>query len=278
MISAAFFEKDVEKLVQMAIDAVPNEGPFAEGLRDVVKWHKENDNWRDTRKKIHDKYYRYKKGSYEAPVSVVSSLNNGLCGIMAILYGEGDFMKTVGIAVSAGYDCDNQAATCAGLIGVIQGTKCLPAEMVEEFNDQYVCFTRDEVQIATPLSEIEARIAAIAKKAILENGGRVEVRRNEAASVKDKTITFTYGGVDHAMQFDYEEASISGGNFHEDMFVEYIQEGDRVRWEIWDEDDSIIKLEGFYNGKTIESVKEIFVDIFDEDVYGEITYIINSDF
>jgi len=38
MISAAFFEKDVEKLVQMAMEAVPDEGPFAEGMRDVVKW------------------------------------------------------------------------------------------------------------------------------------------------------------------------------------------------------------------------------------------------
>jgi ADP-ribosylglycohydrolase len=279
MISAAFFEKDVEKLVQMAMDAVPDEGPFAEGLRDVVKWHKENDNWRDTRKKIHDKYYRYKKGSYEAPVSVVSSLNNGLCGIMAILYGEGDFMKTVGIAVSAGYDCDNQAATCAGLIGVIQGTKCLPAALVESFNDQYVCFTRDEVQIATPLSEIEERIAAIAKKAILENGGRVEIRRNEAPSVIDKTISFTYGGVDHGIQFfGHQEASISGGTFNEDMYVEYIQEGDRVRWEIWDDDDHVASFEGFYDGDKLVSVKEIFVDIFDKDVYGEITYIINSDF
>ncbi|MHC5075317.1 MAG: ADP-ribosylglycohydrolase family protein, partial [Planctomycetota bacterium] len=36
MISAAFFEKDIEKLVDMAIEAVPNEGPFAEGMRDVV--------------------------------------------------------------------------------------------------------------------------------------------------------------------------------------------------------------------------------------------------
>jgi len=278
MISAAFFEKDVEKLVQLAIDAIPNEGPFAEGIRDVVKWHKENDNWRDTRNMIHDKYYRYKKGSYEAPVSVVSSLNNGLCGIMAILYGEGDFMKTVGIAVSAGYDCDNQAATCAGLIGVIQGTKCLPNEMIEEFNNQYVCFTRDDVQIATPLSEIEERIAAIAKKAILENGGRVEVRRNEAPSVRDRTIPFTYGGVDHSIQFGYEKASISGGEFKEDLFVEYVQEGDRVRWEIWDNDDPAANFEGFYDGEKLVSVKEIFVDIFDEDIYGEITYIINSDF
>jgi hypothetical protein len=183
MISAAFFEKDVEKLVDMAIEAVPNEGPFAEGMRDVVKWHKQNDDWRETRKMIHKKYYRYKKGTYEAPVSVVSSLNNGLCGIMAILYGEGDFMKTVGIAVSAGYDCDNQAATCAGLIGVLQGSKGIPEDMVEEFNNQYVCFTRDELPIVTSISDIVERIAAISQTAILENGGRMEMRDDETVYI-----------------------------------------------------------------------------------------------
>jgi ADP-ribosylglycohydrolase len=183
MISAAFFETDVEKLVQMAIEAVPNEGPFAEGMRDVVKWHKENDDWRDTRKMIHEKYYRYKKGTYEAPVSIVSSLNNGLCGIMAILYGEGDFMKTVGIAVSAGYDCDNQAATCAGLIGVLHGMQGIPDNLTEEFNNQYVCFTRDELPIVTPISDIVERIAAISQTAIIENGGRMEMRDDETVYI-----------------------------------------------------------------------------------------------
>jgi hypothetical protein len=134
------------------------------------------------------------------------------------------------------------------------------------------------VQIATPLSEIEERIAEIAKKAILENGGRVEVRRPETPSVRDRTISFTYGGLDHSIQFGYDEASISGGDFHKNMFVEYIQEGDRVRWEIWDDDNPVGNFEGFYDGEKLVSVKEIFVDIFDEDIYGEITYIINSDF
>jgi ADP-ribosylglycohydrolase len=182
MISAAFFEKDTEKLVQRAIEAVPNEGPFAEGIRDVVKWHKQNADWRVTRQKIHDKYYRYKKGDYEAPVSVVSSLQNGLCGIMAVLYGEGDFMKTVGIGVSAGYDCDNQAATLGGLIGVLHGAGCIPDRLMkskywkEPFNNQYVNYTRDELPIITPITEIVDRIAAVAKTAILDNGGRMEIR------------------------------------------------------------------------------------------------------
>jgi ADP-ribosylglycohydrolase len=188
MISAAFLEKDVEKLVKFAIEAVPEHGPFAEGLRDVVKWHKEHDDWRDTRKAIHGKYYAYMKGEHEAPVSRVSSLQNGLCGIMAILYGEGDYMKTVGIATSAGYDCDNQAATCGGLIGVLNGysgmgeiaqniTMTVPSrrKWTKPFNDLYVNTPRDGLPIRTPISNLVERTEAIAKIAIQGNGGRIEI-------------------------------------------------------------------------------------------------------
>jgi hypothetical protein len=266
MISAAFFENDVEKLVQMAIEAIPNEGPFAEGIRDVVRWHKEYPDWRDTRQRIHEKYYRYKKGLYEAPVSVVSSLNNGLCGIMAILYGEGDFMKTVGIAVSAGYDCDNQAATCAGLIGVLHGTKGIPAELTEAFNDQYVCFTRDDVPIATPISDIVARIAAIAKTAILDNGGRVEIRPGDAPPVAGRTITEEFEGEDITFAFsEDDEVTISGIWFEDGRKATYSQEGQVIRikfddgeWEVSFDGESI----GIKGGAAI----------------GDITYIVNCDF
>ena len=183
MYSAAFFEKDVNKLVQMAAKAIPNQGPFAEGIRDVISWHKQFPDWRTTRRKIHEKYYAYKKSGYEAPVSVVSSLQNGLCGIMAILYGGGDFMRTAGIAVSAGYDCDNQSATCSGLIAVINGKDCVPDKLTKNFlpgggkwekpfNDQYVNYSRDGLPIVTKISDIAERIANIAEKAILENGGK----------------------------------------------------------------------------------------------------------
>ncbi len=196
MISAAFFEKDIQMLVEIGIEAVPSEGPFAEGIRDVAQWHSEHDDWRDTRKLIHDKYYAYKKGSYEAPVSRVSSLVNGLAGVMAVLYGEGDFMKTVGIATSAGYDCDNQAATTGGLIGVLNGLSgmgeaaiahsvSLPTRgrWTEPFNNSYVNITREEVRLRTPISEIVQRIAAIAKTAILENGGRMEIRDGDVVYI-----------------------------------------------------------------------------------------------
>ncbi len=193
MYSAAFFEKDVEKWVQMAMEAVPDEGPFAEGMRDVVQWHRDYDDWRQTRRRIHEKYHAYEKGDYRAPVSVVSSLQNGLCGVMAILYGQGDFMKTVGIAVSAGYDCDNQAATCAGLIGVRNGAACIPDRLTKEFlprgkwaepfNDRYVNYSRDDLPIVTKITDIVERIADVAEDAILANGGGKTIENGEVVYI-----------------------------------------------------------------------------------------------
>ncbi len=189
MYSAAVFEKDVNKLVDLSLKYIPVTSPFYKGTKDVIAWHEQNDDWRKTRKLIFDKYFHYKSEGYEAPVSDVSSLINGLFGIMAVLYGEGDFVKTTGIAVSAGMDCDNQAATCAGLIGVIHGLSAIPAGLTlgltdkpswkVPFNDAYINFTRDDLPTFTKISDIVSRILAIAENAIIENGGEKIIEGNK---------------------------------------------------------------------------------------------------
>lgn len=182
MISEAFFSDDPVHLVRTAMKHIPAEGPFHEGMVDLLRWYEENPNdWRLTRQKLHDKYYRYEKNGYQAPVSAVSSLINGLCGVMAVLYGKGDFTKTVGIAVSAGYDCDNQAATVGGLMGVMHGAGGIPKALTHEgsprgrwnkpFNDTYINFSRDGLPIHNRISDIIERIVTIAEKAILREGG-----------------------------------------------------------------------------------------------------------
>ncbi|MBX3744284.1 MAG: ADP-ribosylglycohydrolase family protein [Verrucomicrobiae bacterium] len=188
MISEAFFENRPSSLVHAALAAIPPDSPFHEGLQDVIRWHAESPaDWRSTRRKIHDKYFRYQRGDYQAPVSVFSSLVNGLCGVMAVLHGDGDFMKTVGIAVSAGYDCDNQAATCGGLMGVMLGARAIPDALTREaapglrwekpFNDTYINYSRDGLPIHNRISDLVERIARIAESAILQEGGR-KVERN----------------------------------------------------------------------------------------------------
>jgi hypothetical protein len=181
MYSAAIFETDVRKLVDLALKYLPDDSPFREGIMDVITWYSQYPDWRVARKLIFDKYYYYKKGTYAAPVSDVSALANGLFGIMAILYGNGDFMQTTGIAVSAGLDCDNQAATCGGLIGVLKGAKAIPDRLTLgmrgtpvwklPFNDTYINITRDSLPGINRISDITERILHLSEQAIIENGG-----------------------------------------------------------------------------------------------------------
>lgn len=181
MYSAAIFEKDVHKLVDLALKYMPDGSPFREGMIDLISWHGEHSDWRVARKLVFDKYYHYKNGTYAAPVSDVSALTNGLFGIMAILYGDGDFVKTTAIAVSAGLDCDNQAATCGGLIGVLSGAKTIPGRLTLgmkgtrvwnlPFNDTYINLTRDSLPGINRISDITERILHLAELAIIENGG-----------------------------------------------------------------------------------------------------------
>ncbi len=187
--SGAFFEKDISRLYDMAASYIPDDSPFKAGLKDVKRWHAEHPDWKETRALIKENYLAYPEKVEDPWFHEVSAMINGLCGAMAILYGDGDFIRTTGIAVSAGYDCDNQGATCAGFIGVLNGAKSIPRELTHEvgyqekwelpFNDQYINYSRDGLPNMTPISEIIDRIMAVAETAIVQEGGQVKTVNGE---------------------------------------------------------------------------------------------------
>lgn len=105
---------------------------------------------------------------------------NGLCGILAMLYGEGDFQRTLDLSCAMGFDCDNQAATISGLLGVMYGAKSLPESLTKPiegwekpFNDRYINITRFDM----PDASIEDMIERTYNKAIelvCAKGGKVK--------------------------------------------------------------------------------------------------------
>lgn len=184
MYSAAFFEDDVIRLTQRVLDFIPHEGPFYEGLTDLLAWYHEGLSWEATWQAVVDKYrIRYMKNpGLGVPAGGIGGLHNGLVTIMAILYGEGDFMKTLDYAVRAGFDNDCNAATAAGLVATMKGADAIPGECLYEmaitktwekpFNNRYVNFTRDGLPQMNTMDDIIDRILKVAEGAILENGGR----------------------------------------------------------------------------------------------------------
>ena len=71
------------------------------------------------------------------PRNPVASGINFAASIVSLLFGEGDYRETVKIAVLAGWDSDNPAATWGGLLGFLYGKQGIEAAFGQEFSDRY---------------------------------------------------------------------------------------------------------------------------------------------
>jgi len=173
--SAAFFEKDINKLIEKAVSHLPEDGRFRKAVADMKRlYHQYPNDLKKARAEMARMYY------HEEPEETRTKWNailNGACAVLALLYGEGDFQKTLDYGCFIGFDADNQTATICGLLGVINGTKGLPKDLlypVKEwklpFNDLYKNRTRYDMPDAK-ITDMAKRTKAIAEKIILENGG-----------------------------------------------------------------------------------------------------------
>jgi hypothetical protein len=125
MIAAAFTETDVDRLLDVGLAAIDPASETAQVVRDVRAWHRANpDDWRAARLETKKKYQRFNgemrdKNGYEL---------NTAGTVAALLYGKGDLVETLRIAFNYGWDCDNNAASSAVIVGVMKGKKWMDAQ------------------------------------------------------------------------------------------------------------------------------------------------------
>jgi len=183
--AAAFFEPNVTSVVTEALAAVPTTSRTYQVITDVLAWYTEDANdgsldWRTTRSKLYDKYQGSESsGRY---YNWAESTINAGATVLAVLYGQGDFKNTVQIAVLAGWDCDCNAATVGGLIGIIKGFRGLPCDLTDPniCGDIYKNVCRPHLPDPNkPLPQydtitgITARMVDLAEQNILKNGGHI---------------------------------------------------------------------------------------------------------
>jgi hypothetical protein len=125
--SAAFFEASPQELVERAVRSLPAESGYAAAIRDVLGWHAADADWRATWRKIEEKWAKRDacpSGVME-PFDIDARLN-GAYVAMALLYGAGEFDRTLEIAIRAGQDTDSNAATALGVLGAAVGYAAIP--------------------------------------------------------------------------------------------------------------------------------------------------------
>jgi hypothetical protein len=80
----------------------------------------DKDNWEETRDKIHERYQNNVTAGYQYRYPWDAGINFA-ASIVSLLYGEGDYQKTIRIGTLAGWDSDNPTATWGGLLGFMYG-------------------------------------------------------------------------------------------------------------------------------------------------------------
>lgn len=125
-IAAAFTTTDVRDVIKIAASEIPGNSRFADMVNKVLFWHEQYDDWKACWEKIREHY---------GHLSRVHTLNNAALVLTGLLYGDGDFGKTIGIAVQGGWDTDCNGATAGSILGVMLGASQLPRRWVDPFND-----------------------------------------------------------------------------------------------------------------------------------------------
>jgi len=181
MYSAAFFEKDINRLIEVGKEVLPDSSRFSMAINFVKEQYRLYPNdWQKARVNVIDKYYRVEDYNHHSWAAVDATLNGAL-GIMALLYGQGDFQQTLDYACALGMDADNQAATMCGLLGIVNGFESIPKELMYPldsvdwklpFNDSYKMITREGLSDAR-ITELAERSVKQAEKIIVKYGGEI---------------------------------------------------------------------------------------------------------
>jgi len=180
MISTAFIENDINKILDAGIATLDKTSIILEVINDIKKWHAQYpDNWKETRRLLNEKYVqeggRTRDGNGH-------ELNTG-CIIAALLYGKGDFQESVKHAFNFGWDADCNAATVGTIIGVTYGYRRMmsPNDLFNpdwQIVDRYRNTTRDNMPMDETITSFADRIIELFEMVNEENGGAKTVVNN----------------------------------------------------------------------------------------------------
>lgn len=130
MVSLAFSENDPRKLIETALTFIPDNSEYARVVNAVREFHRQNPvDWRAAYRFIAENF-----GYDRYPGEVHIIPNTGII-VMALLYGAGDFSRTIQIANMGGWDTDCNVGNVGAIMGVAVGLDGIPMRWRMPMND-----------------------------------------------------------------------------------------------------------------------------------------------
>jgi hypothetical protein len=153
MYTMAFVSDDVRFIVNEALKMIPEKSEFHQCIADVIKWHQQYPNdW-------HQTWFNLQKtwsSDIGCPKGVFNAFDidakiNAAYVTMGLLYGKGDYGKSLEIATRAGQDADCNPSTVGGILGTMLGYEKIPARWktglkdIEDIDFKYTTMSLNKV-------------------------------------------------------------------------------------------------------------------------------------
>jgi hypothetical protein len=189
MYTQAFVSNDINFVVKEALKSLPAESRYYKTIADVILWHEMYPNdWKQTWFELQKKWTA-EKG---CPDGVFKAFNidasiNGAYIVLGLLYGQGDYGKTIDISTRAGFDSDCNPANAAGILGTMLGYSNIP-----EYWKQGLDKVEDKKFVFTELSLLDVYEVGYkhALKMIEKYGGIVHDDKVEIKYQKVQPVRF----------------------------------------------------------------------------------------
>ena len=173
MNALAFISDDVEFVVSEALKTIPEQSAYYQCMSDVIRWHKEfPDDWKRAWFEC-EKKWSSDTGCPDGvflPFNIDAVINSAYI-IIGLLYGQGDFFKTIDIATRCGQDSDCNPASAGGILGAIIGYDKIPEywmKNLREVEDMNFAYTDISLNKTYKMSFQQAQLM------IERGGGKVE--------------------------------------------------------------------------------------------------------
>ena len=132
MYSLAFIHDDVETIVREALKVIPEGTRYRSCMDDVIRWWGENpDDWKAVWQLVEDNYgvdVGCPEGVFK-PYNIDAVINSAYI-LVGLLYGAGDFEKTLEISTRCGQDSDCNPASAAGILATMKGYSAIPEKFL----------------------------------------------------------------------------------------------------------------------------------------------------